>query len=114
LGGTPVYINIRQPDVILWMDGARTEVCHHRPTIAEFLAGYGFESRKPPEKVAEAEGRARQWSGLARELAAHALPDDLIQFRDDAEREKARKRGIALEDRHLSPAWRQIDPIRLA
>ena len=61
LGGTLVYINQSEPDRIQWMDGSKVETCGHRLSIAEFHAGYGFSSRKPPVEVAEGEARASSW-----------------------------------------------------
>ncbi|QDV33704.1 Card1-like endonuclease domain-containing protein [Tautonia plasticadhaerens] len=98
-----IYLSGRQPNVIRWMDGSKVETCVYRPTVAEFLAGYGFPSRKPPEKVAEAEERARGWWALARVLAARSTAESLICFEDERERSKARDRGFALEHRHLEP-----------
>ena len=89
LGGTLVYINQREPDRIQWMDGSKVETCGHRLSIAEFLAGYGFSSRKPPVEVAEG-ARARSWWDLARALAAEAGPDELLAFESDKRRQKAR------------------------
>jgi hypothetical protein len=118
LNATPVYISSREPNLIHWLDDSSTATCSHRPSIAEFLAGYGFESQKPPAKVAESESRARGWWDLARVLAAHALADDLIVFGEGedapSERKRARDRGMNLEERHLHPAWMAIEPVRHA
>src|SRR5271166_2684548 len=101
LGGTLVYINQRQPDRIQWMDGSRVETCSHRLSIAEFLAGYGFSSRKPPVEVAKGEARASSWWDLALALAAEAGPGELLAFETDEQRDKARDRGLTLEPGHL-------------
>lgn len=118
LSATLVYINSREPNVIQRMDDSRPSLCVHRPSIAEFLAGYGYASRKPPEKVVEAEARAKAWWDCARVLAAHASADDLIAFGGnegaESERKRARDRGMIVEDRHLTPAWLAIEPVRLA
>ena len=83
------------------LDGTPPETCGHRPTIAEFLAGYGFTSRKPADRVAEGEVRARAWWELSRQIAAQATSKDLVLFADDKERDRARNKGLALEPRHL-------------
>jgi Card1-like, endonuclease domain len=111
LNAETIYISSRDPQLIRWMDGSRSEPCRHRPSVAEFLAGYGFESRKPPSKVAEAEKRASQWWDCARVLAAHAPAEDLLRFNDDGERKQARDRGMRLEECHLNPAWLSIEPV---
>lgn len=97
-----VYINHAKPNVIQWMDGSRVETCGHRPTIAEFLAGYGFgfQPGRAPEDVAEPEARARDWWPCARALAAHALPEDLLSLPDNKERELARRKGLDVARRH--------------
>ena len=96
------------------MAGSRAEPCAYRPGIDEFLAGYGFESTKAADKVDRAETRAREWFDCARVLAAHALPDDLLLFRDDAERDRARKKGLVVEPHHFNAAWLAVEPVRLA
>src|SRR5262249_4390119 len=68
--------------------------------IKEFLAGYGFESAKAEGKMQEAEERARQWFGCAREIASAPPAQDFLALNDD-ERRKARDRGMQLEERHL-------------
>ncbi|WP_152050236.1 Card1-like endonuclease domain-containing protein [Tautonia marina] len=103
MDASSIYLSGREPNLIRWMDGSKVEPCDYRPSIAEFLAGYGFPSRKPPEKVAEAEERARGWWDLARVLATQSTADGLIRFEDDRERGKARDRGFDLERRHLEP-----------
>ena len=113
LGGTLVYINQSEPDRIQWMDGSKVETCGHRLSIAEFLAGYGFSSRKPPVEVAKGEARASSWWDLARDLASEAGPGELLVFESDKQRQKARDKGLTLEPGHLrspivdSPAIRR-------
>jgi hypothetical protein len=107
-----VYLNNREPDRILWMDGSRSERCGHRPGIAEFLAGYGYASHKPEAKVAEAEGRAARWWGCARVLAAHALPEDLLRFGSEAESASAREKGVGPARLDLNPNALRSEPVR--
>ncbi len=101
LEATRVYINQSRPNEIQFMDGAGIERVAHRPTIAEFLAGYGFQSQKSPDDVAAAEDRARQWWDLARALAAEFGSEELLQFESDKERKKAKEKRLDLMTRHL-------------
>ncbi len=102
LGEKTVYVNSREPNVIQWLDGTQPETCGHRPTIAEFLAGYGFTSRKPADRVAEGEVAGREPGGNSHaSIAAQATSKDLVLFADDKERDRARNKGLALEPRHL-------------
>jgi len=112
LGGTLVYINLSEPDRIQWMDGSKVETCGHRLSIAEFLAGYGFTSRKPPAEVAEGEARASSWRDLTRALAAEAGPGELLVFETDEQRDKAWDRGLTLEPGHLRSPLVDLPAIR--
>src|SRR5271165_4920116 len=112
LGGTLVYINQSEPDRIQWMDGSKVETCGHRLSIAEFLAGYGFSSRKPPVEVAEGEARASSWWDLARDMASEAGPGELLVFESDKQRQKARDKGLMLKPGHLRSPLVDSPPIR--
>ena len=63
LGGKLVYTNVARPARLIDMSTDLTDDCSHRLGIKEFLAGYGFESRKADDKLAEAEQR-RLWKSL--------------------------------------------------
>lgn len=93
LGGKLVYTNIAHPACIIDMEGGQLEDCRHRLEIKEFLAGYGFESRKADEKAAEAGERARGWSQSARLLAQHAC-DQVVLDLNDEERKQGRRNGL--------------------
>lgn len=114
LGATLVYINQSRPDGIQFMDSGRIERVAHRPTIAEFLAGYGFRSQKPPERVAEAEDRARRGWELSRALASEFGSEELLRFESDNQRRKAKDKGLSLMPAHVhagllaSPAVRSL------
>jgi hypothetical protein len=95
LGGKLVYTNVSRPAQIIDMSTHVIEDCNHRLGIKEFLAGYGFESRKADEKLAEAEQRARGWAQSAKLLAQHGCDTDFLVL-DDQERKRARERGIEL------------------
>jgi hypothetical protein len=95
LGGKLVYTSVARPSRLIDMNGGQDEECRHRPGVKEFLAGYGFESRKADEKTTEAEARARDWLQSARLLARHASEQDILEL-DDQERKRGREKGIEL------------------
>lgn len=103
-----VYINAPRPNQLLGLDGRPSEVCDYRPSLVEFLAGYGFEQRKPPAAVAEAESRARAWWDCARQIAATCPEQTLLSLGDlqapDAKQtwDKARQKGLELQPEHLA------------
>ncbi len=51
LGGKLVYTNVARPARLIDMNNDQTEDCGHRLGIKEFLAGYGFESRKADDEL---------------------------------------------------------------
>lgn len=95
LGGKLVYTNVARPAQLIDMSTDLTENCRHRLGIKEFLAGYGFESRKADDKLAEAKQRAWGWAHSAKLLALHACEQDILVL-DDEERKQARDKGIEL------------------
>lgn len=95
LGGKLVYTNVTRPATLIDLESGQTEECNHRLPIKEFLAGYGFESRKADDKIAEAEHRARGWAPSAKLLAKHACDQDILHL-NDQEREAARGKGTTL------------------
>ncbi|MGL4420465.1 MAG: Card1-like endonuclease domain-containing protein, partial [Gemmataceae bacterium] len=94
-GGKIVYTNVSRPSQILDLENGTTETCHHRLTIKEFLAGYGFESLKAYDKIAAAESRAKGWIESATLLARYCSNTEVLLI-DDNERNKARDKGIEL------------------
>jgi hypothetical protein len=104
LQGRLVYTNVARPAELLDIDTAHPEDCRHRLTIKEFLAGYGFESRKDDKKIAEAEERARQTWECSRVIAEHTASDDLLAL-DEADRKTARSssKGWQLQPGQLRP-----------
>jgi hypothetical protein len=103
LGGKIVYTNVNRPTQFMNLGDGTTETCSHRLTIKEFLAGYGFESRKADEKMAEAEKRAKDWAESAKLLARHASHSEVVSLGPE-ERKKARDKGIELpRDRFAFP-----------
>lgn len=95
LGGKLVYTNIFHPACIRDIESGQVEDCGHRLGIKEFLAGYGFESRKADEKLKHAEERARGWSQSAGLLAQYTDDQDILVL-DDQERKRGRDKGIDL------------------
>lgn len=95
VGGRLVYANIEQPGEWRDIDSTHTEKFDHVLSTKEFLAGYGFEVRKPDEKIALAEKRAAGWWECARLVAEHSAGKNLLVLSDD-ERNKARDKGITL------------------
>ena len=95
-GARLIYLNVPRPDVLLDLQTGQTETCPYRPTIAEYLAGYGFDLTKAAEKIAEDEQRAREWCATAQTLAREARSDDLLTFPSEEERTRARRKGFPL------------------
>jgi hypothetical protein len=107
LQGRLVYTNVTRPAELLDIDTAHPENCQHRLAIKEFLAGYGFESRKDERKIAEAEERASQGWECSRVLAEHVGSEDLLTL-DAAGRQTARSKGWQLEAGQLRPGNEQV------
>jgi hypothetical protein len=103
LNGRLLYMNVGRPGVIADIEAGSKETCAHRLTIREFLAGYGFEGRKSPEKIREAEERARALWRCAATIAEHGAQESLLNLPDDAQRARARAKGIELALGQLQP-----------
>ncbi len=103
LGGKLVYTNVVRPARLIDMSTNETEDSSHRLCIKEFLAGYGFESKKPDSRLNEAEARAMDWVGSANLLAANASENNVLNVTEE-ERQQARAKGIELPaERFLFP-----------
>ncbi|MHB1557389.1 MAG: Card1-like endonuclease domain-containing protein [Isosphaeraceae bacterium] len=98
-GATLIYTNVARPAEIMNVDTEDKEICPHRPSIREFLAGYGFECGKQA-RIAEAEKRADPWWECARQIARRAPTRSLLSLKDD-ERQQARERGWRLRPGEL-------------
>ncbi len=102
-----VYINVPRPNELLGLDGKPAEVCDYRPSVVEFLAGYGFERRKDAQAVTEAECRARSLWPSACQIAATCPERTLLTVGDLQDPEakklwdKARKKGLELQPQHV-------------
>jgi hypothetical protein len=109
VGARLVYVNFQKPNILLGMDGLAAQTCTYRPTIREFLAGYGFDSSKSPEDITQAEGRARDWWQCAALIAQQCPQEVLLRLGDlrDPEVKKqwdtARKKGLELQPGFLAP-----------
>ena len=97
LGGKTVYTNSSQPDRIVDLESGHVEACTHRPTIDEFVTGYGFHPQKPVNKLREAAARAERplWRRTANLLAAQETATDVLHL-DEEQRAQARNKGIEL------------------
>jgi hypothetical protein len=105
-GGKVIYTNVSRPALLMNLENGETEIISHQLTIKEFLAGYGFESRKADSKIAEAESRAQAWAESATLLARRCSNTEVLVL-DDNERKKARDKGIELaNDRFAFPCER--------
>ena len=100
MGARIVYTNVAKPAEMLDIEAETKEVCSHRLSINQFLAGYAFQSRKADAKIAEAESRARGWWECARQIAGRASSGSLLPLTDH-ERSQARDRGWTLLPGHL-------------
>lgn len=102
LHGKLVYTSVAQPQQIIELDSHGTETCSHRLSIKQFLAGYGFESRKADRKLDEAEARARSWWECSRAIAQRPGTEPVLALSDE-ERGLARTRGFDLKPGHVHP-----------
>lgn len=98
--GRVVYTNFTRPNVLLALDSSVEETCEHKLSISEFLAGYGFESRKVEDKLREAEDRARAWTQCASVIAKRASSKEILSLSDD-DRGVARKKGCDIRPGQL-------------
>ncbi len=114
VGARLVYLNVRQPNELIGLDGRPTEICHYRPSVDEFLAGYGFEPRKTQPQVQEAEHRARRTWDCARRIAAGCPSRGLLYFGDLSDQEfkrrwdAARRKGLSTTPEHWGDLPSQV------
>lgn len=94
--GQVIYTNFTRPNVLMSLDSSLEEVCEYKLSIKEFLAGYGFESRKTDESLHAAERRARDLAECARVIAAHSSSQDLLRL-NESDRSTARKKGWQIQ-----------------
>lgn len=94
--GQIVYTNVARPAELMHFESGLVETCEHKLTVKEFLAGYGFESRKSDDKLRAAKERALAWANCARALAKESSSQDVLKL-SDSDRETARKKGWKIE-----------------
>lgn len=109
LDGRILYTNNALPGAIIDLDGHVSENVDHRVSIKQFLAGYGFESRKADAKIEEGESRARRWWDCSRAIAAEADASSLLSL-NDHERTRARDKGLELVPGRLQPDGKPFWP----
>jgi hypothetical protein len=114
VGARLIYVNAPAPNVFLGLDGQAAETCGYRPSIKEFLARYGFESRKADEAIRQAENRARMSWDCARLIAASDPTPALLHFgglpADQQRKEwnRARDRGLDLQPAQFGPVEEEV------
>ena len=102
VGTRLVYIEQSRPNELIDVDTGETKTIEHKLSIEQFLLGYGFEQRKPLNKINEAEGRARAWFPTASAIARGAAGATLLSV-DRARWQSGRKKGLDLRSHELSP-----------
>jgi hypothetical protein len=114
VGARLVYVNFQRPGEMLGLDGQATETCVYQPAIREFLAGYGFESKKGEADIAQAEERAERCLNCAMLIARQPVEQSLLRLGDLSDREikkrwdDARKKGIELSPGFLAPESAEV------
>lgn len=92
-----VYINNSAPNTFVDLGTDSSETSDYRPTIQEFLEGYGYEYGKKLHKVQQAEERAkRQWK-LALKIAENAKPEDLLPQLNRNQQDSLRQGNLSLQ-----------------
>jgi hypothetical protein len=84
------YIEHNQPRLMVPVNRFTEVRCEHPLTIAEFLAGYGFEIKRPAADLAEQKRELDKRWEVARILTEYSTTADLLQLDRD---ESARMRG---------------------
>jgi hypothetical protein len=90
LGATLVYSNAAAPDVVRYVQDDRLEPWRHRPSLGEFLRGYGFRVLNKERTLCRDEEQAERLWPCALALASHAGPEGVLLLRED-ERHRARE-----------------------
>jgi hypothetical protein len=95
-----VYIEINRPDVIMNLNTNEQEICTYRPSINEFIAGYGHINKKPSEVIKRYEDLADTWWECSRTIAEHSTGKNFLKL-DDKRWEQCREKGIFLQNNDL-------------
>ncbi|MBM3677893.1 MAG: DUF1887 family protein [Actinobacteria bacterium] len=98
------YSNVSEPGRIRYLrrQDPRSPVLEdmkHDLSIREFLTGYGFKVLKSQDAIDASHERARGWFETSRAIARENNGEDLLSL-DEAERKRARSKGLRLETRH--------------
>lgn len=104
-----IYVNNPKPDVFIDLQSENNEQGNYKPSIQEFLEGYGFEYAKSSAKIEEAQERAKRYFELSCLLAGHAKSEDLFTLNRD-EHKNLREGKIGLRPQwyeHLSEEIRR-------
>ena len=96
LGASLYYVESSKPDDLIPIHNAIQLKCNHRLGLAEFCAGYGFDSAKSDKDSAIAENSASDWWECSRLLAQHATTQSVLCISDRDRWEEGRKKGLEL------------------
>lgn len=93
-----LYINNSKPQHLLRLDQdedgiPKNEIMNHRPTLREFVRGYGFTLETSDENIQAAREQANTWWQCARTFAEH---EHSVVTMNNTRRNKARDKGITL------------------
>ncbi len=97
-----IYAAVNQPDRFLDFRGRDPETCSYRPTIEEFLAGYGFQFPRALKDILDEENMLRFLPRLAQQ-STRRCPDGPLRLcltSAKAERDwwsQARRKGVRIE-----------------
>lgn len=100
IGARVIYINLSRPTQFLGLDGRPTESTAYSLSTAEFLAAYGFASRKSERSLDEAESRAAAMWPTARLIAECAADQNLVLNVDRDAWRALREKKFTLRDGH--------------
>jgi hypothetical protein len=89
------YIEHNQPRLLIPVNRFTEVRSEHPLTIAEFLAGYGFELKRPAEELEELEREQEARWEAARILTEYSTPADLLQL--EREESKRMRQGKTFE-----------------
>ena len=104
IGAQPLYVSFDRPNLLLYPaadPGGRTERCAHELGVREFLAGYGFDDRRPETSHLASAAFARATWECARVLASRDDDEDVLVLTKE-EHAQARDRGLDLLPRHTA------------
>lgn len=96
-----IYVSASDQSKALDFSGGGVIPLRHRTTVAEFLAGYGFDVLNPGS-IRENEERSERWLGLAAEIAARSQSGSILGFLANLTRisneRKGREKGLEISE----------------